>query len=108
MSTIIAIASSVVSTVLAFILTSTIRENIRLKKERDEQQTKRNEALENGVVCILRKQLMDEHDVWTTKGYITSHALESGSLMYKAYKELGGNGMIDHMDKDIQALPIKD
>lgn len=104
----IAICTSVISGVLVFILQHVIRENIRLKTEKDEAQIKHDRALENGVVCILRKSLMDEHDVWTAKGFITSHALESDLLMYKAYKDLGGNGMIDHMEEEIQKLPIKD
>ena len=108
METIIAIATSVMSAMLVFILQSVIRENARLKKEKDEKQCKHDAALENGVVCILRKHLMDEHEIWTEKGFITAKALESGLLMYKAYKDLGGNGMIDHMEDEIQALPIKD
>lgn len=108
MTTIVAIATSVISAMLVFILQSVFRENVRLKKEKDEKQCKHDNAIENGVVCILRKHLMDEHEIWVAKGYITSHALESGLLMYKAYKDLGGNGMIDHMEDEIQALPIKD
>lgn len=108
MNTIVAIATSVISAILAFILQSVIRENVRLKREKDERRNKHDTAIENGVVCILRKQLMDEHEFWVAKGYITSHALESDLLMYKAYKDLGGNGMIDHMEDEIQALPIKD
>ncbi len=107
-TTVLAIATSVISAMLVFILQSVIRENARLKKERDENRAIRHKAMENGVVCILRKLLMDEHELWVGKGYITSHALESGLLMYKAYKDLGGNGMIDHMEDEIQSLPIKD
>ena len=94
--------------ILLFILQSVIRENMRLKRERDEAESTRVTALENGVVCILRKHLMDEHEIWTKRGYITAQALESGLLMYKAYKGLGGNGMIDHMEEEIQSLPIRD
>lgn len=108
METVIAIATSVISAMLVFILQSVIRENARLKKVKDEKQTTHDMAIENGLVCILRKHLMDEHEIWTEKGFITSHALESGLLMYKAYKDLGGNGMIDHMKEEIQALQIKD
>ena len=79
-------------------------ENKRLKEE----QQKRAKALEDGVVCILRKHLMDEHEIWMAKGYITPKALESGLLMYRAYKSLGGNGMIDHMEEEIQELPLRD
>ena len=97
----------VAATVLAFVLKETIRENKRLKQEKAEQKSQHEKALEEGVVCILRKHLMDEHEIWMTKGYITSKALESGLLMYKAYKALGGNGMIDHMEEEIQTLPIR-
>ena len=64
-------------------------------------------AIENGILCILRKHLMDEHAYWMAKGYITPTALESGLAMYKAYKALGGNGMIDHMDEEIRELPVR-
>lgn len=93
-----------VSAMLAYLLQQSHKENKKLKDE----QKKRASALEDGVVCILRKHLMDEHEFWTAKGYITPKALESGLLMYKAYKTLGGNGMIDHMEEEIQQLPIRD
>ena len=96
------------SVMLAFMLQQSIKENKKLKRERQERQTRRERALEEGVVCILRKHLMDEHEMWMSKGYITAKALESGLLMYKAYKSLGGNGMIDHMEEEIQELPIRD
>ena len=108
MEYIISIALSVVSTVLAFILKTAIAENRELKREKEEKQSQRETALENGVVCLLRKNLMDDHAIYMEKGYISSKALESGILMYKAYKALGGNGMIDHMEEEIQSLPIKD
>lgn len=107
MEYLITILVSLVSGVLAFILQTVIRENRELKKKKDEDMTNRDKALENGMVCLLRKNLMDEHEIWTAKGYITSHALENGLAMYKAYKALGGNGMIDHMEDEIQALPVK-
>ena len=96
------------SVMLAFMLQQTMKENKALKDKKEQEQSQHEKALEDGVVCILRKHLMDEHDIWVTKGYITSKALESGILMYKAYKTLGGNGMIDHMEEEIRELPIRD
>lgn len=96
------------STILAFVLKSSITENRKLKQDQEKAREARSTAIEEGIVCILRKHLMDEHEIWVAKGYITSHALESGLAMYKAYKALGGNGMIDHMEEEIQDLPIKD
>jgi len=108
LSIVLTVALGFVSTMLAFMLQQSIKENKKLKHEKEEARSKRDTALEDGVVCILRKHLMDEHEIWVAKGFITPKALESGILMYKAYKALGGNGMIDHMEEEIQTLPIKD
>lgn len=108
LSIVCTIVSTVVAGVLLYVLQIYISENKKLKREKEEAHTKREKALEDGVVCILRKHLMDEHETWVQRGYITPKALESGLLMYKAYKALGGNGMIDHMEEEIQELPIKD
>lgn len=105
---ILGLIGSLVSTILGFVLKFKLEEIKKLRIEKEEYKSQHDKALENGVVCILRKHLMDEHEVWTQKGYITPKALESGLLMYKAYKQLGGNGMIDHMEEEIQNLPIRD
>ena len=101
-------AIAIVMGVLGFLLKSYVKENRKLRREKEEYEKTRAAAIENGMVCLLRKHLMDEHERWTEKGYITAKALESGLLMYKAYKMLGGNGMIDHMEDEIQELPIRD
>lgn len=107
------IASLVVG-MLLFALQSVIKENKRLKEEKKqkedkekEQEEQRLKALEDGVLSLLRKELISDHEKWTGRGYITSKALESGLLMYDAYKKLGGNGMVDHMKDEIEELNIK-
>lgn len=105
---VISVATSVVSTILGTILVSLYKENKRLKQEQEKQNSERDKALKDGLQCILRKHLMDEHEVWISRGHITAHALENGLAMYRAYKKLGGNGMIDHMEEEIQELPIRD
>lgn len=97
---------SIIAGIALFMLKQKMSENKELKRQKEEAEAARDKAIENGIVCILRKHLMDEHECWITRGYITPKALESGLLMYKAYKDLGGNGMIDHMEEEIQALPI--
>ena len=94
--------------ILAYMCQQKMKENRQLKLELEKRKTQHEKAVENGVVCILRKHLMDEHGHWMNEGYITPTALESGIAMYKAYKALGGNGMIDHMDEEIRELPIRD
>ncbi len=106
-SIVLSIVTSLISGMLLFLLQSYVKENKRLKQDKEDARDKRDKAMQNGMVCVLRKHLMDEHETWTEKGYITSHALENGLAMYKAYKDLGGNGMIDHMEEEIQELPVK-
>lgn len=105
---IVTAAFGFVSAMLAYMLQQKMKENKELKAKREQEETQHEKAMKNGVLCILRKHLIDDHNYWMAKGYITSTALESGLLMYQAYKGLGGNGMIDHMEEEIQALPIRD
>lgn len=100
------IGVALVIAVLTYFLQSVIKENRKLRHEKEERESARSTAIEKGIVCLLRKHIMDEHEKWTSKGYITPKALESGIAMYNAYKGLGGNGMIDHMEEEIRALPI--
>ncbi len=118
MGSIVTILTSVASAMLVFLLQSVIKENHRLKleKERTEKEKQQKEkqeeadrmkALENGVVCLLRKELIADYEKWMDKGHITQTALEHGLHMYDAYKSLGGNGMVEQMKEEIQELPIK-
>lgn len=92
---------------LSFALKSVVKENTRLKREKEREASERERALEDGVVCLLRKELIQDYEKWTDKGYITSTALANGLLMYDAYKALGGNGMVDHMKEEIEELHIE-
>ena len=94
--------------VLVFMLTSTMKENRKLRQEKEKQEADRNNALENGVRCLLRAKLIEYHAKYTALGYISSHGLENGNLMYNAYKALGGNGLLDQMNEEIKHLPVKD
>ena len=111
---VISILTSVVSAMLVFILQSSIKENRRLKQEAEKarlekevKQEQENNALKEGVLCLLRAKMVEYHTKYMGLGYITSHAYENWTLMYKAYKALGGNGMIEHMNEEIEELHIE-
>ncbi len=63
-------------------------------------------ANSEGTKCLLRVKLIEYHDEYMEKKAIPSYALRNWVEMYEAYKRLGGNGMIEGMDKEIHALPI--
>lgn len=72
-----------------------------------QQQKKARDANSKGTMLLLKVQLIEYHDKYIKKGYIPSYAYENFDEMYKAYHELGGNGMVTHMKEEIEQLRLK-
>ena len=104
---VISIVTSVASAMLVFMLQSVIKERNRLQREAEAKRTKHDEGIENGVVCLLRVKLIEYHAKYMDLGEITTHAYQNWMLMYEAYKDLGGNGMVAHMKGEIEELHLK-
>lgn len=98
---------SLAVTMLAFILQSTLRENRRLKRDAETKHMDEYKAIKEGVLCLLRVKLIEYHSKYMERGTISSHAYDNWELMHKAYKGLGGNGMVDHMKEEIEELHIE-
>lgn len=71
------------------------------------KQKKDRDANSHGTMLLLRVQLIDYHEKWTLRGYISKHGLENFIEMYNAYHALGGNGMVTHLLEEVKDLPIK-
>lgn len=71
------------------------------------KQNGKRDANSKGTMLLLRVQLIEYHEKWTERGYITKHGLENFIEMYNAYHSLGGNGMVTHLMEEVQELPIK-
>ena len=71
-------------------------------------QKKDRDANSKGTMLLLRVQLIEYHEKWTERGYITKHGLENFIEMYDAYQSLGGNGMVTKLLEEIEKLPIRD
>ena len=71
----------------------------RQKKDRD--------ANSRGTMLLLRVQIIEYHDKYVREGKIPSYAYENFDEMYQTYHELGGNGMITKMYKEVQELHLK-
>lgn len=72
------------------------------------QGNKKKDANGRGTMLLLRVQLIEYHEKWTRRGHVTKHGLENFMEMYKAYHDLGGNGMVTHLLEEVEELPIKD
>lgn len=71
----------------------------RQKRDRD--------ANGKGTMLLLRVQLIEYHDRYTKEGHIPVYALDNFIEMYEAYHELGGNGMVTEMYKEVLELEIR-
>ena len=70
-------------------------------------QKKDRDANSNGTMLLLRVQLIEYHDRYVALGHIPSYALENFIEMYNAYHDLGGNGMVTEMYKEVLELEIR-
>lgn len=72
-----------------------------------ETQKRDRDANSKGTMLLLRVQLIEYHEKWMERGYITKHGLENFVEMYDAYHALGGNGMVTKLLEEVKKLPIK-
>lgn len=70
------------------------------------RQRKDRSANSKGTMLLLRVQLIEYHDKYTSLGEIPSYAYENFVEMYQAYHELGGNGMVTKMYEEIKELHL--
>lgn len=66
---------------------------------------KKNKALEDGVQCLLRAEIIRNHDKYIDKGCCPIYAKEALKRAYKAYHALGGNDVATKLYEDLMELP---
>lgn len=103
---IVSILSTVTSSIMVVIITNLLNENKKIRERRRIENIEREESIGNGVLCLLRVKLIEYHDHYMALGSIPSYARSNWDMMYEAYHDLGGNGMITGMDKEIKNLKI--
>ena len=106
MGYVITITVSVVSAMLVFILQGVMRENHRLKVEKDKEKTVQATALETGVRQLLSVRLEELYDQYAESESIPLRAYTRWMKLHDAYKGLHGNGTFDHMKEEIEQKHI--
>ncbi len=67
---------------------------------------KRHEsALEDGLQCLLRAEIIRNHDKYLDKGYCPIYAKEALKRAYAAYHALHGNDVATQLYNEVMALP---
>jgi biopolymer transport protein ExbB/TolQ len=108
------IISAVISGFLAIIMKN-INDDTRVyrqqRKEMEELQKKEAELKQQkedlALLAIMRTMLKDNADRCFDKGYYSVEEREIYSALFKAYKEYGGNGVIDEMGNRLRPLPYE-
>lgn len=73
-----------------------------------QNQKKVRDANSRGTMLLLREKLIEYHDKYVELGYIPAWVYEHFCEIYKAYRDLGGNGMIVKMKEEIDELHLKE
>jgi hypothetical protein len=107
MPAIFSIVSTIVSGVLVFILQSQIKENRKLRKEKEENKAKKETALETGVRQLLSVRLEEIYDQYADSETIPRRSYDRWMKLHQAYKGLHGNGTFDHMKAELEEKHIK-
>lgn len=68
---------------------------------------KNRDANSRGTMMLLKIKLIEYHDKYVPTGRIPSYVYENCKEIHDAYKELDGNGLGDHMWKEIEQLDIR-
>lgn len=66
---------------------------------------KKKSALEDGVQCLLRAEIIKAHDKYTERGYCPVAMKEALSKEYNAYHNLGGNDVATGLYEELMKLP---
>ena len=66
---------------------------------------KKKSALEDGVQCLLRAEIIKAHDKYTERGYCPVTMKEALSKEYTAYHNLGGNDVATNLYNELMKLP---
>lgn len=103
---IIAICTSVVSAILVQIIVNLLKTNDRLRDEKKQSEKNKEKAIADGVLLLLKIQLIEYHDKYMKGSNVPTHVYENFDEMYTAYAALGGNGMVKKMKEDIDELRL--
>lgn len=66
---------------------------------------KRNSAVEDGLQCLLRAEIIRSHEKYTAKRFCPIYAKEALKRAYAAYHALGGNDVATALYNEIMDLP---
>lgn len=94
---------AVINWAVPFVLGGLISAIIALVK----RYTKKEKAEAEGVCCLLRAEIIRQHEKYTERGFCPIYAKEALKKAYTAYHNLGGNDVATKLYEEVMRLPEK-
>lgn len=95
--------AEIIKTVLTVIITASVTGTITYLGV----QVKMFKALKEGLLSLLRAEIIRSHDKYTKKEFCPIYAKDAIEKAYKAYHALGGNGTITTLYNEVMELPTE-
>lgn len=77
------------------------------RADAERKRTERREAERTIILAMCRTMLLNNYESCLEKGYYTAEEREVYHKLYEAYKEDGGNSVIDDIAPRIRQLPTR-
>lgn len=90
----------IILTVLTVIITAVVSSAIAYART----STGQIKSIKNGMLSLLRAEIIRQHDKWIDREYCPIYAKDAIEKAYIAYHNLGGNGTMTKLYKEIMAL----
>lgn len=74
----------------------------RLKQEHD-----KNEAIAEGVQCLLRESIVNNYNKYSERGFCPIYVKDSLKRVYHAYSDLGGNDVATGLYNTLLDMPTE-
>lgn len=71
------------------------------------REQKKEQALEKGVQCLLRAEIIRSYDKYTERKHCPLYAKEALTRAYDSYHELGGNDVATDLYQHVMQLPTE-
>lgn len=91
----------------ALVLVAIIEAVAARERKRVKVDYTKNEAVVNGVLALLRNEIINKYNHYMELEYIPIYGMENVLAMYHAYKALGGNGTVTKLAEALKQLPTE-
>lgn len=70
-----------------------------------EKRDKESRMIRNGITAVLRDRIVQAYMYYENIGYLPLKERENIYMMYVAYHDLGGNGLVTQLYNELNELP---